>query len=142
MNAKQLKNIAGVLEEVFESTFALYFKTHSYHWNIESKDFPVIHKMLGEQYDSLWESLDDIAERMRVFQLPAPSALAAQKAKPFGTSRDEMLKDVLKGYESLIEILKKGIDTLEENGDVAGADFLTGLLADHEKTAWMIRASV
>ncbi len=52
-----------------------------------------------------------------------------------------MFQDLLRDHESLIAVLRVSIGKLGEAGDEAGADFLTGRLADHEKTAWMLRAS-
>ncbi len=40
------KAVQSVLTEAFDMTFALYFKTHSYHWNVRSPDFHSAHTML------------------------------------------------------------------------------------------------
>lgn len=134
--------IQSVLDRVFAATYDLYFRTHSYHWNVVSADFPSIHSMLEGQYDALWEALDEIAERYRVFGLAAPHGVPAVSAMGPDTSRDGMLADLLARHQATIATLRSGIDTLEEAGDAAGADFLTGRLAAHEKTAWMLGASL
>lgn len=134
--------VRTVLDAVFAETFALYFRTHSYHWNVRSSDFHSAHTMLEGQYDALWSALDAIAERFRVFDLAAPVSVAAASALPYGTSKEAMFADLLAGHESVIATLRTGIETLETAGDAAGADFLVGRLAEHEKTAWMLRASV
>lgn len=136
------ETVKSVLDQVFAETFALYFKTHSYHWNVRSADFHCAHTMLEGQYDALWDSLDEIAERLRVFNLSAPVSVAAVSALPYGTSKETMFADLLAGHESVIATLRSGIDSLEAAGDAAGADFLVGRLAEHEKTAWMLRASI
>lgn len=134
--------VHSVLKGIFQATYSLYFKTHSYHWNVRSSDFHSAHAMLNEQYDALWDSLDEIAERFRAFDLAAPDSAPTVKALPLGTSKDAMFQDLLSDHESVIALLRKSIAELSDAGDEAGADFLTGRLAEHEKTAWMLRASV
>lgn len=113
------ETVRSVLDRVFAETFALYFKTHSYHWNVRDKDFHSAHVMLEGQYDALWDALDEIAERFRAFDLAAPSSIAAVSALPYGTSKDTMFADLLAGHESVIEALRSGIDSLEAAGDAA-----------------------
>lgn len=57
------------------------------------------------------------------------------------SSATEMLQELLNDHESLIRLIRQDIGkTGDEFGDEATADFLTGLLADHEKIAWKLRA--
>ena len=52
-----------------------------------------------------------------------------------------MLKSLLDDHETIIQILRKDIATTNDKlYDAGTADFLTGLLEQHEKMAWMIRA--
>lgn len=102
-----------VLEKVFLETYALYFKAHSYHWNVKSSNFHSDHAFLEGQYDSLWESLDEIAERFRALDLPAPSSAPSVSALAFGASKDAMYADLLSGHEGVISTLRSGIETLE-----------------------------
>lgn len=66
LTEKNSEMVEKVLTEVFNQEYALYFKTHSYHWNITGPEFYSLHLMLETQYQLLWESLDKIAERIRV----------------------------------------------------------------------------
>lgn len=60
-------------------TFILYLKTHNFHWNVEGPQFIALHKLFEEQYRDLWNSLDDIAERIRALGQPAPCTTAKFK---------------------------------------------------------------
>lgn len=137
-----IQAVKAAMAQAFFDTYALYFKTHSYHWNVRSPDFHSAHAMLEEQYEELWEALDEIAERMRVFDLAAPTAAPTVTALPYGTSKEAMFSDLLADHEKVAEALRSSIGALEAAGDTAGADFLVERLAAHEKTAWMLRASV
>jgi len=53
----------------------------------------------------------------------------------------EMLAGLLADHEALTRTLRADVDTVSDKlRDVGTADFLTGLLEQHEKSAWMLRA--
>jgi starvation-inducible DNA-binding protein len=54
----------------------------------------------------------------------------------------EMVGVLLADHEALIRTLRAGARAADEKFDDAGTnDFLVGLMASHEKNAWMLRAS-
>lgn len=59
------KKIVEALNHLLADTVSLYFKTHSYHWNVTSPMFQTLHDMFMQQYTELWNSIDIIAERIR-----------------------------------------------------------------------------
>ena len=55
-------------------------------------------------------------------------------------TQQDMIKELLKDHESIIVQLRKNIDASEDEfGDKATADFITGLLMEHETMAWTLR---
>jgi len=51
------------------------------------------------------------------------------------------LEELLGDHESIIMNIRKNINTFTNDyGDIGSSDFITGLLGEHEKTAWMLRA--
>ncbi|MGL4978799.1 MAG: Dps family protein, partial [Plesiomonas sp.] len=59
------KQIADSLAHLLAESFSLYLSTHYFHWNVKGMRFLPIHKMFEQQYTGIWNSLDDIAERIR-----------------------------------------------------------------------------
>jgi starvation-inducible DNA-binding protein len=54
-----------------------------------------------------------------------------------------MLLELLSLHEEMIVQLRTdGESCLERYGDAGTADFLTGLMEKHEKTAWMLRSQL
>jgi starvation-inducible DNA-binding protein len=52
-----------------------------------------------------------------------------------------MVEDLLANHESIIRQLRQDVDAAGDQFHSADvADFLTGLLEEHEKMAWMLRA--
>jgi starvation-inducible DNA-binding protein len=54
-----------------------------------------------------------------------------------------MVEHIVADHEAVVRNLRDDIKTVgEECDDVAAEDFLTGLLQDHQKFAWMARAMI
>jgi starvation-inducible DNA-binding protein len=51
-----------------------------------------------------------------------------------------MLAALLADHESVIRSLRKDLETADRLGDAGSNDFLTGLMEQHEKMAWMLRS--
>lgn len=126
-------------------TFALYVKTHGYHWNVTGPQFATLHKLFEEHYNELWESLDAYAERLRAIGAYAPGDLQslASDAIRFHAgdppSADRMVADLLRDHETMVQGLR---ETVPEVADDPGTqDFLIGRVQAHEKMAWFLRSS-
>ena len=52
----------------------------------------------------------------------------------------QRLRGLLRGQEALIRHLREDLATVTEFGDEGTLDFLTGLMEEHEKMTWMLRA--
>lgn len=132
--------VADALNGVLAETYALYAKTHAYHWNVTGPEFPVLHAMFETQYREMWDALDEIAERVRALGAFAslPASVGADGVPP--AARD-MVKNLLSGHEALIRKARKALATAAEVDDAATEDLLTVRIQTHEKTAWMLRAT-
>ena len=51
-----------------------------------------------------------------------------------------MLSALLTDHEAVIRALRADVETVGDLGDAGTNDFLTGLLEQHEKFAWMLRS--
>ncbi len=138
----QNADLKPIFTEYFNKVTSLYWKTHSAHWNLVSTDFYSLHKLLDEQYNALWDSLDAIAEHMRALELAAPHQLQAETALPLGSERNAFLEELIEAQGALVQWLRTAIREVDALGDISGADFLTERLAEHEKMAWMLKASL
>ncbi|RYF36748.1 MAG: DNA starvation/stationary phase protection protein, partial [Comamonadaceae bacterium] len=46
---------------------------------------------------------------------------------------------LLADHEQIIRELREDVDKTDKLGDAGTSDFLTGLMEEHEKHAWMLR---
>ena len=70
-----MKEFIEDIKTLVASHFALYLKTQSYHWHVKGPHFLSLHKLFEEQYRELFESLDDLAEKLVMLGETVPSSL-------------------------------------------------------------------
>lgn len=146
INDSARADVHEALAQVLADTYALYAKTHAYHWNVTGAQFPALHAMFETQYRGLWEALDELAERMRALGgfAPGPEDVARRakiQADNGQAGSSQMVVNLLRGHETLIHVLQDGIRVAEAAGDDGTADLLTQRLNASQKVAWMLRAT-
>ncbi|MEM8770848.1 MAG: DNA starvation/stationary phase protection protein [Pseudomonadota bacterium] len=141
------KSVAEALNATLADTYAVYMKTHAYHWNVTGPQFHTLHVMFEEQYREMWAALDEIAERVRALGVFAPTSgaqfaelSAVESADTSPPAASKMVEALLHDHELLVRRAREGLETAEQAGDAASADLLTVRIQTHEKTAWMLRA--
>lgn len=148
LTAKQRADIAASLNKVLADSYALYLKTHGYHWNVRGPNFQSLHVLLEGQYQEEWAALDDIAERIRALGELAPQGYGAfgnLSSIKDGNPENEweaMLSELKADNETVIRTLRDAFPVADDAGDEATADLLTQRLQAHEKHAWMIRSTL
>lgn len=143
---KKREAVADALVQTLADTYALYQKTHLYHWNVEGPRFGALHLLFETQYNELWTAIDLIAERVRAVGVYAPSHADMAKRTAIAPdndpapSADAMLKALLNANEAVVKSAKAAIKAAEAADDPATADLMTQRSAVSEKAAWMLRA--
>jgi starvation-inducible DNA-binding protein len=138
----------GMLNRILADEHVLYVKTRNYHWNVTGPQFRSLHEMLEEFYGKLATLADDVAERARTLGGRAIGTLAEfSQQKRLSEQPGEvpearrMVENLLADHEQIIRDLRQDVDVCaDELHDQGTADFLTGLMEQHEKMAWMHRA--
>ncbi len=144
---KNAQQIALVLNKILADEFVLYAKTRNYHWNYEGDNFMEMHKFYEGQYEELDDMIDDVAERVRKIGHYAEGRLKeylklSDLTEPSSTTdQPKQVKNLLDDHETIIRYLRQQVDVMTDKLKDAGtADFLTGIMEQHEKMAWMLRA--
>lgn len=142
------KDVSRELSKVLADSFAVYQKTHGYHWNIRGPEFFSYHNLLEQQYREIWEALDDLAERIRALGEFAPQGagtfanLTSIKEGDPETAAADMLQELMRDHETVIATARHAVEIGEAAEDGASVDLLNARLAAHEKHAWMLRSSL
>lgn len=148
ITGKNEQEVATILSKFLADEYVLYTKTRNAHWNIEGPDFYSVHKFFEAQFGELDEFIDSVAERIRSLGHYAPATLASFLELTHLTemSRDKndsqgFIKELMEDHQSIIIHLRENINPLiEKYKDSGTSDFITGLMEQHEKMAWFLRA--
>ncbi|MFD0916482.1 Dps family protein [Pseudahrensia aquimaris] len=139
--------IAEGLSEILSDTYRLLIKTHIYHWNVVGPLFHSLHEMLEEQYNDIFAATDVIAERIRALGFLAPMDMAAPN-KGFANNEAKasdakaMVEDLIADHEALVRKMREVAEGAADKDDGVSEDMLVGRMTFHEKTLWMLRATI
>jgi starvation-inducible DNA-binding protein len=147
ISEKNLKATVNLLSGALANSMTLYVKTRKAHWNVSGESFMELHKLYEAQYKQLEEAIDEIAERIgkmghkTIATMTEFIKLSSVKEHPgkYESTKDT-IKELLGDHEMIIIQLRKDIDECADKIKDAGtADFLTGLMEQHETIAWILR---
>ncbi|MGZ8382639.1 MAG: Dps family protein [Nitrospira sp.] len=148
LTSQQQTGVTGILRTLLADEYVLYTKTRNFHWNVRGLHFHDLHKFFETQYEELDDIVDEVAERIRTLNDLSPGTLVEftqltrLKEQPEQRlAAKEMIAQLLSDHESVIRQLRMDLEKVgDEYHDTGTNDFLTGLMEQHEKMAWMLRA--
>jgi len=143
-----METLIEQLKVILGTNFALYLKSHGYHWNIEGSNFPQYHDFLNGFYNEVFLQTDSIAEHIRALNSYAPGSLSRmleladiQEATSILDAM-EMMRDLASDNDRFIIHLRAGIVAAEGANEPAVGNFLQDILDAHQKKGWMLRSIV
>jgi starvation-inducible DNA-binding protein len=148
ISEKKTHEVTVLLNILLSDEYLLYTKTRKAHWNIRGNNFNELHKFFESQYDALDVIIDDTAERVRSLGHFALGSLKdflkvariSEKNDDFAEQK-QIIQALLEDHEMIIRSLRKDIVLVGgDYRDLGTADFMTGLMEQHEKMAWMLRS--
>ena len=144
-----MKELHDALKKVLADTFTMYFKAHSYHWNVEGMFFTQYHDFFGKLYEELHGAVDTIAEHIRAVDGYAPASLAEIKSlssipesdAEMTTDVKTMLSNLISDNNMIIISLMQAYQEAENVTEIGLANFLQDRIDIHQKHGWMLKAS-
>ena len=85
--------IQAALRIALANTFFMYFKAHTYHWNVEGLNFNDYHGYFGGLYEELFDAVDPLAEHIRTAGGYAPVSVAALMSGKTIDENTDVVKD-------------------------------------------------
>jgi starvation-inducible DNA-binding protein len=142
------KAVSDQLAKLLADEYVLYTKTRNAHWNVEGPDFHSMHIFFESQYEQLDQTMDSVAERIRMLGHYAPATLKSflqltHLAELVERTNDSMgfIRELVEDHGSIIEFIRGNINAFANDyHDLGTSDFITGLMEEHEQMACMLRA--
>ncbi|PEC51910.1 DNA starvation/stationary phase protection protein [Bacillus sp. AFS077874] len=140
------KTTVDVLNKQIADWNILFVKLHNYHWYVKGPNFFTLHTKFEEFYNEASLHIDELAERVLIIggkplatmreYLDTSSLNEANK----NITSDEMVQDITKDYNYLIEELKDGMEIAESENDSVTHDLLLAIREQLAKHVWMLTA--
>ena len=141
-----MDKLIELMKRAFADTFAMYLKTHNYHWNVEGPDFYQYHILFETIYTEVYGAVDPFAEEIRALDSYAPGSLR-RIAELTNIEDDliiptaqEMVRKLADANANVIIILKLARDSADALGQNGLVNFLEDRLDNHKKHAWFLRS--
>ena len=150
LSDEQRAGVIELLNHDLADAYLLLIKTKKYHWDVVGPQFRSLHQLWEEHYQALTVNIDAMAERVRT--LGGYPIGTAEGFLKYGSIKEhigdlplatEMVSRLVDDHELVIRNLRQHVQQCgEEFNDDGTADFLTGLMEQHEQMAWMLRSFI
>lgn len=149
LNASTRSKVIDQLNLSIANEYVLTVKTKKIHWDVVGPQFRSLHLLLDEHYTALSLIIDQIAERARMLGGHTIGTMTdfvehaeLEETRQVFNHSTEAVHVLVADHEAVLRQVRKSIDVCDDLGDVGTADFLTGVLREHEKISWMLRSFV
>ena len=142
------EEIAHGLKKLLADSYTLYLQTHNFHWNVTGPQFRELHLMFEEHYTELALAVDEIAERIRTLGFAAPATyrafaeLSSVKEVDGVPEATEMVNILMQAHETVVRTSREVLKIAQGVDDESSASLIGDRMRIHEKTAWMLRATL
>jgi starvation-inducible DNA-binding protein len=140
--------LSDSLKVLLASTQSLAIKTQNFHWNIEGSNFPQYHAFLDTLYSDINETIDPVAEYIRILGHYTPGSLT--RYTELSIIQDQikipraqlMFAELLHDTEKMGELVVEIFDQATADRQQGIANYMAELQDLYGKKAWFIRSTL
>ena len=143
-----MSELIDQMKVVQATAFSLYLKAHNYHWNVVGPHFSEYHSFFGDFYETVWKSVDHIAEHTRTLDAYVPGSLSrfSELTKIADEVNiipaEQMFRNLYADNETLIAELNVAHELAAAEKRYGMVNFIEDRLDFHGKMHWQIRAFI
>ena len=137
------------LQQLWADNFLVYFKAHSFHFNVQGETFGQDHALFQEIYDYLWGQHDVLGEQIRQMDKPVLTSLklvmaasSIKEATPKQKEAKEMLDEISNDISCLLDCTQALYDKAEECCCAGLSTILGDYSSALSKLNWKCKASI
>lgn len=141
-----MQGLITKLNEYLADLNVFYRKLQNYHWNIEGRDFFVLHSKLEEYYNEINEQIDEVGE-----------FILGIGGEPLGTLRDYLnvtkiteaqnkkvksnvvYTEIIKDFSHLLDCVNGIKQKSDEIGNSLTSAFVDDFIKEYTKILWMLK---
>jgi len=134
------------LQREVANAFVLYANYKHYHWQTYGPLFHDLHLMLDDFAKETLETIDELAERIRMIgqdiqcvQLKQMQEAASVHSAQAGQSAREMIEEAGANLLIVIKDMREAAKAADDAGDPGTVDLFSKMVRTHEKHEWFLR---
>jgi starvation-inducible DNA-binding protein len=134
------------LKVLLASTQSFAIKSQNFHWNVEGSKFPEYHKFFNKLYEDVSDTIDPIAEYIRILGAYTPGSLT--RYAELSVIQDQtkipraelMFAESLHDCEEMIRLVVTMFDEAANEKQHGIENYMAELQDLYGKKAWFIRS--
>jgi starvation-inducible DNA-binding protein len=138
--------VVKALNLLLADSYSLMANTHYAHWNVEGPGFFSLHKAFQEQYEHLFEAIDEVAERVRALDAYALGGLrnfsneSGIEELNTPVSAKDYVASLAVAHEKTLSDAVAVRDAAGAVNDLETQDLAIKTIQWHQKTIWMLKS--
>ena len=140
--------LSDSLKVLLASTQSLAIKTQNFHWNVEGSNFPQYHAFLDTLYSDINETIDPVAEYVRILGHYTPGSLTRYAELSIIQDQTKipraqlMFAELLHDTEKMGELVVEIFDQATADRQQGIANYMAELQDLYGKKSWFIRSTL
>lgn len=138
--------LSDSLKTLLASTQSFAIKSQNFHWNVEGSDFPQYHAFFDTLYGDVADTIDRIAEYVRILGAYTPGSLT--RYSELSVIQDQtkipraelMFAESLQDCETMIQLVTQIFDEAANENQHGIENYMAELQDLYAKKAWFIRS--
>lgn len=143
-----MKELINNLNQLLADLNLLYRKLQNYHWNIQGKEFFVLHGKLEEYYNGVSEEIDQIAEQILMLEGQPLGRMKdyleigkIEEASNEKVGASVVMEHVLADFSYVKRLLIGIKEKADENNVYEVSAMADSMIAQYSKAVWMLEQS-
>jgi starvation-inducible DNA-binding protein len=145
LEPEEVREIVEAVNPLIADAFALYIKTKNFHWHLSGSHFREYHLLFDEHADSIFESVDPLAERVR--RIGGTTLRSVSHVSELQTIKDdnrdfvpadEMIAELINDNVQIAKKQRVAIEISETRRDTPTSNLLQEILDQTERRIWFL----
>ena len=145
LTSKEAQAVTEAINPLIADAFALYVKTKNFHWHLSGSHFRDYHLLFDEQADTIFESIDIMAERVR--RVGGTTIRSISHIGQLQTIEDDnddfvpagqMIKRLMDDNAHIAQMIRAAIEVCDKHRDSASSNALQEILDETERRKWFL----
>ena len=133
---------------ILASLYSLGLKTQNYHWNITGENFYQYHKLLEKLYKDNLDSIDTLAEHIRLYKAKIPATLedfaklSVIKDAKNDVDAHTMLDNLFLANQLIVDTILHWIEVYDKDCNRTTVSLLDEILEEREEAIYLLSSTL